>query len=209
EIGLPEGAVVVGYISSIVEYEGIDTLIDAYHMAAAKSEVPLCLLLVGDGDYLEVLRQHVERRGVENVFFAGRVPHKDILRYYSLIDLFVVPRKKSRVADLVTPLKPFEAFSTGRCVILSDVAALREIAGQSGAVETFKAGDPVDLSSRLLEFINNPARRRELGEQAARWVRNHRSWDRNVNEYYRAYRKLGLVALEDLLLDSKLALEQR
>src|SRR5699024_6153075 len=32
EIGLPDDALVVGYISSIVEYEGIDTLIDAYRL---------------------------------------------------------------------------------------------------------------------------------------------------------------------------------
>ena len=209
EIGLPEGAVVVGYISSIVEYEGIDTLLDGYHLATAQSETPMCLLLVGDGDYLETLKAHAESQGIENVFFTGRVPHEDVLKYYGLIDLFVVPRKKSQVADLVTPLKPFEAFSTGRCVILSDVGALQEIATQSGAVETFRAGSAVDLAFRISELIDDPERRRSLGEKAARWVRNHRSWDRNVNEYYRIYRKLGFDGPENLPLDSELALEQR
>ena len=52
EIGLPEGAVTVGYISSIVEYEGIDTLIDAFQLASTSGSTPMCLLLVGDGDYL-------------------------------------------------------------------------------------------------------------------------------------------------------------
>ncbi|ASK65534.1 hypothetical protein CFK39_06455 [Brachybacterium avium] len=209
EIGLPEGAVVVGYISSIVEYEGIDTLIDGYHLAAAQSSTPLCLLLVGDGDYLETLKQHVERHGIENVYFTGRVPHEDVLRYYGLIDLFVVPRKKSRVADLVTPLKPFEAFSTGRCVILSDVGALQEIARQSGAVESFRAGSADDLAATMTALIDDPARRQDLGEKAARWVRNHRSWDRNMNEYYRIYRKLGFEGPTNLPLESDLALDGR
>src|SRR5699024_594909 len=44
EIGLPEDAVVVGYISSVVEYEGIDTLLDAYHQSTARSTTPMCLL---------------------------------------------------------------------------------------------------------------------------------------------------------------------
>lgn len=209
EIGLPEDAVVVGYISSIVEYEGIDTLLDGYHLAAAQSSRPLCLLLVGDGDYLETLKKHVADKRIENVFFTGRVPHEDVLRYYGLIDLFVVPRKKSQVADLVTPLKPFEAFSTGRCVILSDVGALQEIANQSGAVETFRAGSADDLSVKIAALVDDPARRRELGEKAARWVRNHRSWDRNVNEYYRIYRKLGFDGPVNLPLESDLALEER
>src|SRR5699024_11745122 len=130
------------------------------HEATARSTTPMWFLLVVDGDYLETQQKHTRRKGIENVFFTGRVPHEDILKYYGLIDLFVVPRKKSQVADLVTPLKPFEAFSTGRCVILSDVGALQEIADQSRAVETFHAGSAVDLAFRISELIDDPERRR-------------------------------------------------
>src|SRR5699024_3926410 len=150
EVGLPEDAVTVGYISSMVEYEGIDTLLDAYQNASTNSSRSMCLLLVGDGDYLPTLKEHVAKNGISNVYFTGRVPHEDVLRYYGLIDVFVVPRKPSTVANLVTPLKPFEAFSTGRAVILSDVGALREIAEQSNAVELFRAGDAGDLSKTIL-----------------------------------------------------------
>src|SRR5699024_8209210 len=141
EIGLPEDTVTIGYISSMVEYEGIDTLIDAFKLASRNTTKSMCLLLVGDGDYLPELKKRVDDNGIANVYFTGRVPHEEVLRYYGLIDLFVVPRKPSAVADLVTPLKPFEAFSTGRAVVLSDVDALQEIADQSGAVEMFRAGD--------------------------------------------------------------------
>lgn len=209
EIGLPEDALVVGYISSIVEYEGIDTLIDGYHLAAATSDRPLCLLLVGDGAYLPTLRERVASAGIENVFFTGRVPHEDVLRYYGLIDLFVVPRKASAVSDLVTPLKPFEAFSTGRTVILSDVGALQEIARQSGAVETFHAGDSNDLSRKLLQLIQDPERCQELGRIASRWVRNYRTWDSNVSEYYRVYKKLGYTGPSSLNLEAEVRLRER
>lgn len=209
EIGLPQDAVVVGYISSIVEYEGIDTLLDAYHLASSVSDTPMCLLLVGDGDYLPVLRRHAERKGITDVFFTGRVPHDQVLRYYGLIDLFVVPRKPAAVADLVTPLKPFEAFSTGRAVILSDVGALQEIARQSQAVETFVAGSADDLSRKLLALVEDPERRAELSAKAASWVRNHRTWDTNVSEYYRVYRKLGYTGPSSLALESELDLRAR
>ncbi len=208
EVGLPQDALVVGYISSIVEYEGIDTLIEAFRLASAATDQPMCLLLVGDGAFLPTLRDLVETRGIKNVFFTGRVPHEDVIRYYGLIDVFVVPRKPSAVSDLVTPLKPFEAFSTGRAVVLSDVGALQEIADQSGAVETFRAGSTEDLGRKLVT-LTDPERRRELGERAARWVRNHRSWDSNVNEYYRVYRKLGYAGPANLLVESELALRER
>lgn len=209
EIGLPEGVVTIGYISSMVEYEGIDTLVDAFHLAKEKTSVQICLLLVGDGDYLPTLRERVEEKELENVYFTGRVPHEDVLRYYGLIDVFVVPRKPSTVADLVTPLKPFEAFSTGRAVILSDVGALREIAEQSRAVETFRAGDAADLAHKLIRLIHDPERRKDLSDRAARWVRNHRSWDNNVNEYYRVYKQLGYNGPQNLLIESEISLTNR
>lgn len=209
EIGLPTDAIVVGYISSIVEYEGIDTLIDAFDIAGALTDVPLCLLIVGDGDYLETLNRYVDDNEICNVHFTGRVPHADVLRYYGLIDVFVVPRKVSTVSHLVTPLKPFEAFSTGRAVILSDVTALKEIADQSNAVDTFRAGDAEDLSRKIVALAEDPERRRTLGSRAARWVRNHRSWDSNVNAYYRVYKNLGFTGDTNLLAESELALDDR
>lgn len=209
QIGVPRGAITIGYISSMVEYEGIDTLIDAFKLVSELSSDTLALLLVGDGDYRSELEKRAEQAGVGNIYFTGRVPHEDVLRYYGLIDIFVVPRKPSTVADLVTPLKPFEAFSTGRAVIVSDVAALREIAEQSNAVEMFKAGDAEDLAGKIITLVNEPQRRKELSVRAARWVRHYRSWNVNVNEYYRIYKKLGYQGPDNLLIESELSLAER
>lgn len=209
EIGLPDEAVTIGYISSMVEYEGIDTLIEAFSQVQAVSQQDLHLLLVGDGDYLPVLRDLVEKSNIRNVHFAGRVPHEDVLRYYSLIDIFVVPRKKSTVTDLVTPLKPFEAFSTGRTVVLSDVGALQEIADQSGAAATFKAGSSESLATTLVKLLENPAERKSMGVIGREWVKNHRSWDSNVNEYYRVYRSLGFTGSIERVVPAELRLRNQ
>lgn len=190
-VGIPEDALTIGYISSMVEYESIETLIDGFKMAAGRVSAPLYLLLVGGGKHLEALQEHAARSGAENIVFTGAVPHDDVLRYYGLIDIFVVPRGKSSVADLVTPLKPFEAFATGRAVLLSDVDALKEIAEDSGAAETFRAGFSRELGRKLVTLVEDPQRRRDLGVRGARWVRSHRTWDRNVTEYYRVYKELG------------------
>lgn len=179
--------VVIGYISSIVEYEGIETLISAYKRL--KQRVPQArLLVVGDGAHLEVLKGHAKRSGVNDVLFVGRVPHQEIIAYYHAIDIFVVPRRRTRVTELVTPLKPFEAFSTGRAVVLSDVAALQEISDDaSPSARTFPAGDDKALASLLEELAENPDLREGLGAAGAEWVRKHRTWESNVPTYFRVY----------------------
>src|SRR5690606_27936212 len=115
-LGISEETVVIGYVSSLVEYEGIDTLIDAYAEAKSASAVPTALLIVGDGVEREPLMKQASELGLADAIFTGRVTHSSVIDYYSVIDIFVVPRKPADVCHLVTPLKPFEAFSTGRTV---------------------------------------------------------------------------------------------
>lgn len=208
ETGLAEDALTIGYISSMVEYEGVDTLIEGFRIACAQVRRPLNLLLVGDGDHLPKLKTLVEEQEIDDVIFTGRVAHESILKYYGLIDIFVVPRKRSTVTELVTPLKPFEAFSTGRAVILSDVGALQEIADQSEAVESFRADSPEDLAQKITRLAEDERLRQSLSYRASRWVRNYRSWDSNVNEYYRVYRELGYAGPRNSSIHAELELQK-
>lgn len=191
-LGIDEGTTVIGYISSIVEYEGIDTLISAYATVKAASATPVALLIVGDGAELARLKAQAAALGLTDVIFTGRVAHDVVLTYYSLIDVFVVPRRPVEVCHLVTPLKPFEAFSTGRTVVLSNVRALAAIAAASSAAELFEAGDDASLAAVLLALVDDPQRRRELAAAGAEWVRAERTWAANADAYLRLYRQLGV-----------------
>lgn len=194
-LGLSPGAIVIGCISSIVEYEGIDVLLRAYASVQRtwrEASPRPRLLIVGDGDRLEKLRALAGDLGLRDIVFTGRVPHDDVLRYYGLIDIFVVPRKPTPVSRLVTPLKPYEALATGRALVVSDVEALQEIAEDSGgAVEVFPAGDHSALSELLGRLSRDPQRRREMAEIGADWVRRERTWRANSEVYAQVYAELG------------------
>lgn len=193
-VGIKRGSVVVGYISSLNAYEGIDVLIRGFQEAAEAASRPMQLLIVGDGPVLEPMQQLVKDLGIDDaVVFTGRVPHETVLAYYGLIDIFVVPRKPLPVTHLVTPLKPYEAMATGRAVVLSDVGALRQLAEESRAAVTFKAGDADDLARVITRLVGSPKLRTQLGEAATAWVREHRTWSQNGAAYLRLYRDLGVT----------------
>jgi glycosyltransferase involved in cell wall biosynthesis len=184
---------VIGYLSSLNEYEGIDLLIAAFAEVQRSWTAPTALLVVGDGSAREPLVRRAHSLGLDRVVFTGRVPHGSVLGYYSLIDIFVVPRLPLTLCHLVTPLKPYEAFATGRAVVLSDVRALAAIADESGAAELFRAGDQRSLAEVLLALLRDPARRADLGAAGAAWVRAERTWAGNAGIYSRVYRELGGV----------------
>lgn len=165
---------VVGYISSLVPYEGVETLLDA--LAHLRRERPdVAGLIVGDGELLPTLEAQARRIGLANdVVFTGRVNANEIARYYSLTDIFVCPRQDHEVTRYVTPLKPFEAMAAGGCVVVSDLPTLREAVGGGDRGGLFPAGDSEALARTLLALVDRPEHRRELGAAArAHAVANH------------------------------------
>lgn len=192
-LDIPDGAVTIGYVTSMVEYEGIDVLLKAFARLQNRApELETRLLLVGDGPVLDRLKRLAEDLGVaQRVIFTGRVPHEEVGRYYSLIDIFVIPRRPTTVSQLVTPLKPFEAMSMAKAVVVSGVRALEEIATESGAAYSFIPNDHVDLARVLCELVLNNRLRGELGHRARSWVAEHRSWVVNAQKTLEIYRSLG------------------
>ncbi len=121
------GAEVIGFIGSFYDYEGLDDLIAAMpRLVAARPGARL--LLVGGGPMEAALRAQAEASPVADAIrFVGRVPHQEVERYYGLVDVLAYPRKKMRLTDLVTPLKPLEAMAQRRLVAASDVGGHREL----------------------------------------------------------------------------------
>lgn len=210
--GLDDADAVVGCISSLVGYEGIDFLLEAMSHLLRRGTKVRCLI-VGDGVARQNLIDQAQRLGIsDRVAFTGRVPHDQVLDYHGLIDLFVLPRTLARVCQLVSPLKPIEAMGTGRALLLADVAVLRELAADSNAAELFAAEDAIALADLVDELISDVPRRRELGGRAAAWVRQNRTWDVNGRAYVELYACLGAVdtsRLRPATSDSGLVMERR
>lgn len=192
-LGIHPDSTVVGYVTSMVEYEGVDVLIRGFaKLRELLPERHLHLLLVGTGAVLGRLKRLAAELELDDgVTFTGQVPHDNVRNYYSLIDIFVVPRRPSRVSHLVTPLKPFEAMAMGKPVVVSDVTALKEIANKSGAAQTFIANNPEDLSDVLANLVEDTKLRTDLGERARRWAKEVRSWGSNARQYLDVYKTLG------------------
>ncbi len=181
---------VVGYIGSFFRYEGLELLLRATFELAG--EFPdLCLLLVGDGELTTELKRMTSQAGMDGrVVFAGRRPHERVLDYYRLCDLMVLPRLDARETRMVTPLKPLEIMAAGRPVLASDIGGHREIVedGMNGIL--FRAEDVEDLKTKIVELVQHPETRRDLGRRARAWVENHRDWAHLVELYRTMYEQI-------------------
>jgi glycosyltransferase involved in cell wall biosynthesis len=198
ELGLPRDAPVVGYISNVSHREGHDVLLRAFAEVAGRRDDVRCLI-VGDGPELRSLERLASSLGVrDRVVFTGEVDHAKIRAFYSIIDVFVVPRRPDYAADHVTPLKPFEALALERAMIVSDLPSLREIVGREERGLCFRPEDSGDLARKIGALLDAPSLRRSLGEAGRRWIATERTWDQNAIRYKALYEELLADARGDL-----------
>lgn len=176
---------IFGYIGSFSRYEGLLFLIEA--MPDILVRFPGArLLLVGGGRDEEAVRAAAQRAGVA-VVVAGRVRQERVRDFYSLIDVFVLPRRRIRLTELVTPLKPLEAMALGIPVLASDIGGHAELVNDGETGLLFKAESSESLVEQASRLARDPALRAQLGAAGRRWVESERLWDRIVARYLPLY----------------------
>jgi len=168
------GEFVIGYATAVRRLEGIHVVLDALRILKDRN-VRSTFLLLGDGPALGKLREQARTLGVDDcVRFVGRVPHRQVLQYYSLMDAFVVPRIDAAVCRLVTPLKPLEAMACAIPIIASNLPALRECVEPESTGLLFQPENADSLADAITRLSMDSEFRKLLGANAATWVRNNR-----------------------------------
>ena len=190
EIGIAGGAPVIGYIGSFYAYEGVDDLIAAMPLLR-QSHPDARLLLVGAGP-METAWRHAAAAlpDPDVVIFTGRVPHTEVERYYSLVDVLAYPRKAQRLTDLVTPLKPLEAMAQQRLVAASSVGGHRELISDGDTGTLFAPDDPAACAAALARLLDDRDSWGAMRARAAAHIRARHDWARNARDYLSVYHLL-------------------
>jgi PEP-CTERM/exosortase A-associated glycosyltransferase len=182
-----QGADVIGYIGSFYDYEGIDDLIAAMPLMEKTAH----LLLVGGGPMETALRaQSAASPAAQRIHFVGRVPHDEVAHYYGLVDILAYPRKRMRLTDLVTPLKPLEAMAQGCLVAASDVGGHQELIRHGDTGILFPSNNPTALASSLDTLLRHRDGGKAMRIRARDFVEAERSWEANIHRYDPVYHSL-------------------
>jgi glycosyltransferase involved in cell wall biosynthesis len=200
ELGIPPDTAVIGYIGTFVSYEGLEDLATACGLLK-KNGFDFRLLLVGNentsgqdrGPITTSIQEIAEAHNFTDwLMMPGRVPHEDVERYYSLIDIAPFPRKPLPVCEMVSPMKPLEAFSMEKAVVVSSVRALAELVEHEQRGLIFQKDDVHSLADSLGRLIANPSLRRDLGRRARQWVIRERTWSNTARRLASKLDDLGL-----------------
>lgn len=183
--------IVLGFLGSFYAYEGLDMLIRA--LPLIREKVPnACLLLVGGGPQEPHLKALIESLGLSDaVIMPGRVPHQDVMEYYSLVDLLVYPRKAMRLTELVTPLKPLEAMAQGMKLLASDVGGHQELIEHGKTGWLFQKDNVDDLAEQAIRLLRNLSNHSDIASNGLQFVQTERCWEVSVGRYKAIYDSLA------------------
>jgi glycosyltransferase involved in cell wall biosynthesis len=159
ELGLPEDALVAGTIGRLSVQKGHSHLLDA--AALLLPRVPSArLLVVGDGDLMEPLRERARRLGIaERVVFAGH--RTDVADLLGALDVFCISSLYEG-----TPLALFEAMAAGKAIVSTSVDGCREVLEDGHTGLLVAPVDPRALAAALESVLTSSSLRHELGRNA-------------------------------------------
>lgn len=165
ELGLPEGAPVVGSVVRFTPEKGLDYLIAAMPMVLDRCS-DAYLLLVGEGPLQDALAAQAAELGVrERVIFAGF--HPDPRPYLALMDAFVLPVPVGSMS-----IGLLEAMAMRRAVVITfgdpGEAVVHEESGLCAPPR-----DPRSLGEAVIQLLTNPSLAAAYGEAARRRVEEH------------------------------------
>ncbi|MEH0058516.1 glycosyltransferase [Auritidibacter ignavus] len=189
-LGLPRDLELVGTVSSLVPYEGLDTVVRAVaHLAPSRPR--LRMLLVGDGTARPSLLRLAEKLGLSDRLIApGRVQREESILYHHALDVFVVPRIDSSVTRTVTPMKSVEASASGKPVVASDLPALSELVHHGVTGMLVPPEHDIEWARVLTDLLDNPTLRQTIGHAGRSWALQERTWKSNESRYTELYQKL-------------------
>ena len=181
-IGVPRDVVLAGIIARLTEQKAHRVLFDA--LAQHPGLQQLHLLVVGDGELRDELRQRVESLGIhQRVHFAGA--RRDLGNILGSVDLFTMPSLWEGL-----PLSLVLAMGAGLPVVATRVAGIPEVVQDNVSGFLVSPGNSGELGDALARVAADPALRRSAGEAGRAYVRPRFGFDQYVSSITGLYDRL-------------------
>lgn len=139
------------------------------------------LMLVGGGSLHEELKRQVERMGILNVLFTGRVDNSIIMQYLDQADIMLSSPKVDNM-----PVSLIEAMNAGLLVISSRVGGVPYMIEDGKKGLLFESDNDSELAEKMLWAIRHQDDARSMIASARESVKQYR-WDNIKDQLYSVY----------------------
>lgn len=171
----------ITYNGNIGLTQNMDMLLEVAKALEANEDIHF--VLVGNGTYLDQVKQIINERNVENVTLLPFQPYEDISHVFSLGDVSLVISKPGVGANSV-PSKTWSIMSASRPVLANfDENELKTIIEKNNCGIFTKAGDKVAFTDAILKLYNNRDLCKEYGRNGRQFVMDNLTREAGTKKY--------------------------
>jgi glycosyltransferase involved in cell wall biosynthesis len=179
----------VGYVGVMGLQDGVDYLVDAAHMIItdwARGDIQF--VLVGSGPELPRLRKRVHSLGIaDQVNFTGRLSEEDLAAVLTTADVCVNPDEANEMNDISTMNKIMEYMAFSKPIVQFDLREGRVSAGSASLYA--ERNDASSFAKCVLQLIDDPWARTEMGEVGLHRLQHQLSWELQIPKLLAAYER--------------------
>ncbi|MDC3218473.1 glycosyltransferase family 4 protein [Flavobacteriaceae bacterium] len=164
------------FAGNIGEAQSFKTIIEAINNI---KELPIKLIVLGDGRYKETALSLIKEKGLELHFnFLGSFPPTEMPKFFSHADALLVSLKKEKIFSLTIPSKIQSYLACGKPIIASIDGEGAKIVNDANCGVTSPAEDSLALSKKIKELMAlDKSKHSEMGNNGRAYY--EKEFDRN------------------------------
>ena len=158
------------YVGNLERYQGIDLLLDSFHLAT-KCGSPGHLVLIGGSEAsIDAYRRRTAELGLaDRVHFCGPRPVALLGHYLAQADILLSPR----ITGNNTPMKLYSYLDSGKAVLATDLPTHTQVLSRDFAC--LASPSPESMATAMAELLGDPGRCAELGARGRQVARDNYS----------------------------------
>ena len=167
-----EGKFLVGYAGSFGVANALDYFVKS---ATYLKNLPVVLVLIGQGPEKENLQKYVELNKLDNVIFLPPVSKNLIPLLLKEMDILYIGWRRNKLYRYgVSPNKLFDYMMAGKPIIHA-IEAGNDLVKESGCGISIPPEDPIAIAEAIKKLIEmSPTEREEMGKRGREYViKNH------------------------------------
>jgi glycosyltransferase involved in cell wall biosynthesis len=179
----------LAYVGVMAPQDGVDRALEALRLLRKRRD-DWHAIFAGDGDAYDEVRRLTTELGLDDfVEFPGFLhEQRAVARILATADVCLAPEPKDPLNDASTLIKVAEYMAVGRPVVSFDLRESRVTAGDAAAYA--EANDAPSFAARIDELLNDPDRRRRMGEVGRERIEQLYSWEQSKAALLAVYERL-------------------
>jgi glycosyltransferase involved in cell wall biosynthesis len=178
------GKRIVLYVGQIIQRKGISYLLKSIPLILQGSKEEPVFVFVGKGDALKDSLCLAQELGIEkNVIFTGPVSARDLVAFYQIADIFVLPSLSEGL-----PTSILEAMYFGLPVVSTDIPGVKDHFNDFAILVPPK--NELALSNAIISVLDDEDFASMLSRRGRKLVLDKYTWDNIVGCYELLYSKV-------------------